>query len=60
MSNLDLIRSVRHALAGLRDAEGPSAVDDIARSLALELYRHLGAQLQLELETTPAPPVVRR
>lgn len=42
MSNLDFIRSLRRALAGLRDAYDPSAADDVARALADELHLMLG------------------
>lgn len=41
MSNLDFIRSVRHALSGLRDARDPSAVNAVARALADELEAKL-------------------
>lgn len=46
MSNLDLIRTLRRALAGLRDAPDPSAVNHIARALVVELETKLG-QLSL-------------
>lgn len=41
MSTLDLIRLLRRALAGLRDATDPSAVNHIARALADELETKL-------------------
>lgn len=42
MSSLELIRSLRRALADLRDAQDPSAVNQIARTLASELEVKLG------------------
>ena len=45
MSSLDLIRSLRRAMAGLREARNPGAVEDLARALAVELDAKLG-QLQ--------------
>ena len=41
MSTLDLIRSLRRALAALREADNPVAVARLARSLANELEVHL-------------------
>lgn len=41
MSTLDLIRTLRHALAELRDAREPSAVTEVAWSLANELHANL-------------------
>ena len=42
MSALDLIRTLRRALAELRDAHDPSAVNQLARALADELEKQLG------------------
>ena len=41
MSTLDLIRLLRRALTGLRDAPDPSAVNGIARALVAELQARL-------------------
>ena len=49
MSSLDLIRSLRRALASLRDAHDPSAVNHIARTLAYELEVKLGHLSPAEL-----------
>ena len=48
MSNLDLIRSLRRAMAELRDAQNPGAVEDLARALANELDAKLGQLQQSE------------
>jgi hypothetical protein len=47
MSNLDLVRSLRRALAGLRDATDSTAADQVARSLACELELKLGQSSRL-------------
>jgi hypothetical protein len=42
MSSLDLIRSLRRALAALRDADNPAAISHVARQLAIELEASVG------------------
>ena len=49
MSSLDLIRALRRALASLRDAHDPGAVNQIARALAYELELELGQLPSVEL-----------
>ena len=50
MSSLDLIRSLRRALAALRDADTPLAVSSIAHALAAELeaQRDMGSGVSLD------------
>lgn len=58
MSNLDLIRSLRRAMAELRDAQNPVAVADLARALANELDAKLGQLQQSESARRAAVPAV--
>jgi hypothetical protein len=58
MSNLDLIRSLRRAMAELRNAQNPGAVEDLARALANELDAKLGQLQQSESVRRARVPAV--
>lgn len=57
MSSLHLIRSLRHALAALRDAQGAEATTRVARALIAELEAEIEAD-GMERRVLVTPPDV--